>query len=196
MRRKPIVIKIYDADEKKMIIAYQKLCSNRAVQNLLCNSSIYSAWFLRWRDDFVIDRKCLKMYHQKFVVSANKHRKGIEAPEYYKEYNMFINTVTDWMKRNYEAKQSRKNNRRKFAEMLMEYRKNCAETAMSKLKECLNLSGCELIYALPNVTDKKFMELVKYSLVYNKKEIFKGSFDEVIRYMENTDCFNADKLNK
>lgn len=189
------MIKIDDAEEKKMIIAYQKLCSNKSTKNLLCNSSIYSAWLMRWRNDFVVNGKCLKMYQQSLVVSANKHRKGIEPPRYYHEYNAFINNMTTWMNDNYEIKQGRKNNKRKYADILIEHRKICADKVVKKLKECKNLSDCKLIYILPDKTDKRFTELVTYSLIHNEKEIFKGSYDEVIKYMNNIDGFITDKLN-
>lgn len=188
-----ILIKINDADEKKMIIAYQKLCSNKTAKNLLCNSSVYSTWIMRWRNDFVVNGKCLKIWHQELAVSANKHRKGIEPPEYYKEYNKFINDITDWMNNNYEIKQGRRNNKRKYAEMLIEHRKICADKVVTTLKECTNLSDCKLVYILPNKTDKIFTELVNYSLIYNGVVIFKGSCDEIVEYMIKTDSFITDK---
>lgn len=190
------MIQIKDSDEKKMIIAYQKSCSHKTQRNLLCNSSVYSEWLLRWRDDFVVGGRCLKMWHQKFVVSANKHKQGIEPPEFYKEYNEFMNAVTDWINCNREMKQGMKNNKRKFGEILMEHRKNCADTVMFKLRECKNLSSCELTYVLPNKTDKKFTELVKYSLIYEGKEIFKGSFDETVGYIENINGSTAASSNR
>lgn len=186
-------MKIRDADEKKMIIAYQKLCSNKTAKNLLCNSSVYSAWIMRWRNDFVVNGKCLKMWHQKFVVSANKDRQGIEPPEYYKEYNKFINDVTAWMNSNYEIKQGRKNNKKKYAEMLIEHRKICADKVAAQLKECTNLSDCKLVYTLPEKTDKTFTELVSYALIHNGESIFKGSCDEMIEYMGKTDSLIAYK---
>ena len=191
------MIKINDAEEKKMIIAYQKLCSNKTVKNhLLCNSSVYSEWLVRWRDDFVVDGKCLKMWHQKFVVSANKHRQGIEPPYYYHEYNAFINDVTNWMNNNYETRQGRKNNKRRYAEMLISHRKSCADKVVAKLKECTNLSDCKLVYVLPSKTNKTFTELVSYSLMHNGKVIYKGSCDEMVEYMTKTDSLNIDKKKK
>lgn len=187
------MIKISDADEKKMIIAYKKLWSNKATRNLLCKSSIYSAWILRWRNDFVVNGKCLKMWRQQFVVSANKHRKGIEPPEYYKEYNEFINSVTGWMNDNYEIKQGRKNNKKKYAEMLIEHRKICADKVMAQLEKCTNLSDCKLSYHLPEKTDMTFTELVSYSLTHNGNVVFKGSCDEIIEYMVKTNNLIADK---
>lgn len=191
-----ILIKINDTDEKKMIIAYQKLCSKKTAKNLLCNSSVYGEWIMRWRNDFIVDGKCLKMWHQKLVVSANKHKQGIEPPEYYKEYNKLINDVTDWMNSNYEINQGRRNNKRKYAEMLIEYRKICADKVKAKLKECANLSDCKLVYVLPSKIDKTFTELISYSLQYNGEVVYKGSCDEVIEYMAKTDSLITDKKKK
>ena len=130
------------------------------------------------------------MWHQKFVVSANKHRQGIELPLYHHEYNAFINQATSWINDNYETKQGRKNNKRKYADMLIEHQKICAEKIVARLEECKSSSHYKLIYSLRDKTDKRFTELMRYTLVHNGKEIFKGSYDDVMEYMENADRVN------
>lgn len=190
------MVRIKDLEEKKRIIAFYKCLYNKHPENKFYNSKIYDVWLRMWRNDFVVDGKCLKMWHQKFVVSANKDRQGIAPPEYYKEYNKFINNVTDWMNSNYEIKQGRKNNKKKYAEMLIEHRKICADKVAAQLKECINLSDCKLVYTLPEKTDKTFTELVSYALIHNGESIFKGSCDEIIEYMGKTDNLIAYKKNE
>lgn len=189
------MLNIKDADEKKLIINYYKLGSNKNTQNILCNSSIYTTWLQRWRDDFVVDGKCLKMFRQKFVVSATKDKRGIEAPEYYQEYNKFIRSVSNWMNANYDKKIGRKNNRKKIGDILVEHRKDCAEKLLNTLNDSKNLSDCELVYMLPDKADKLFMSLVKYSIVHNGLAIFSGSYDEVKEYISKMDDFIGEKIN-
>ena len=180
------MINIKDAEEKKMIVGYIKTCSNKAVRNLLCNNNVHATWLMRWRDDFVVNGKCLKMWHQKFVVSASKHRQGIEPPDYYNEYNEFINNATNWMNITYDKNMGRKGNRRKFAEILMEHRKNCAYRLIQLLRSNDSFSDCKLVYRLPNSNGKGFMELMKYSIIHDGAPIFKGSYDETTEYIVNT----------
>lgn len=177
------MINIKDSEEKKMIVAYIKTCSNKAVRNLLCNSNVHETWRMRWRDDFVVNGKCLKLWQQKFVMSANKHRQGIEPPEYYNEYNEFINNVTNWMNDNYDKKIGRKGNRRKFGEILIDHRKTCAHKLVQLLSSNNHLSGCKLVYMLPARDGSGFTELVMYSIIHNGEPIFKGSYDETAEYI-------------
>lgn len=188
------MVKIKDADEKKMIIAYYKMCSNKAARNLLCNNSIHATWIMRWRDDFVVNGKCLKMWHQKFVVSANKSRQGIEPPEYYNEYNEFINDVASWINENFDLNAGRKNNRRKFAEFLVVHREKCANELIEILNRSGSLSDCRLIYKLPDRNSKGFTELMKYSIAHNGTNVFTGSCDETRAFIANTDKLIEEKL--
>lgn len=188
------MINIKDSEEKKMIIAYHKACSNKAIRNLLCNSNVHAEWLMRWRDDFVVNGKCLKLWNQKFVESANKHRKGIEPPAYYNEYNEFINNVTGWMNDTYDKKNSRKCNKRKFAGILIEYRKNCAHELMQLLRCNENFSDCKVVYRIPYSNGKNFTELVKYSIIHDGTPIFKGSYDETAEYIVNTNKLIEEKI--
>ena len=190
------MLNIKDADEKKLIINYYKLGTIKDNQNILHNSSVYAAWLKKWRDDFAVDGKCLKMYKQKFVVSVAKHKKGIEAPEYYQEYNKFICSVTDWMNANYDKKIGRKNNKKKISDILVEHRKDCANKLLNILNDSKNLSDCELVYTLPDKTDKVFLLLVKYSIMRNGLTIFSGSCDEVKEYISKIDDFIGEKINE
>ena len=190
------MINIKDADEKKMIVGYIKTCSNNAVRNPLCNSNVYTTWLMRWRDDFAVNGKCLKMWHQKFVESANKHRKGIEPPEYYNEYNEFINSVTGWMNDNYNKKISKKSNKRKFAGILIEYRKNCAHELVQLLSSHDNFTNCRLAYKLPVRDGKGFTELIKYSIIHDGTPIFSGSYDETAEYIVNTNKLIEGKMSE
>jgi len=177
------MLSIKDAEEKKMVIAYHRLCSKKEVINLLCNSQVYADWLLRWKADFVVNGKCLKLWHQKFVESVLKYKKGIDIPEYYKEYNIFINGITNWINDNYNTKLGRKKNKRRFVDILIEHRKDCLIKLTQQLSNCTHLSDCELVYILPDKTDKMFTELVIYSLLHNGNIIFKGSYDEMMEYI-------------
>lgn len=191
------MIKIKDIDEKKMIIDYYKLGSNRNTKNILNNSSVYSTWLERWRDDFTVNGKCLQMFRQRFVVSANKDRKKIEPPEYYNDYNSFINSVTHWMNANYDKKIGRKNNRKKIGDILMGYREECALNLIELIKNSKHFSDCELKYHLYDKSrDKVFMQLVKYTIIHNDSVIYKGTYDEVKEFINNMDGFVGNKIDK
>lgn len=195
------MLSIKDVDEKKLIINYYKLGTKRNrtkknTQKIICNSNVYAEWIQRWRDDFAIDGKCLKMFGQKFVVSAAKYKKGIKAPEYYKEYNNFICSITNFMIANYDKNIGIKRNRKKIGDILVEYRKDCADRLLNILNDSKNLSNCELVYTLPDKADKLFMSLVKYSIVHNGLVIFSGSYDEVKEYISKIDDFIGEKINE
>lgn len=136
------------------------------------------------------------MWHQKFVESANKHRKGIEPPEYYNEYNEFINSVTGWMNDNYNKKISKKSNKRKFAGILIEYRKNCAHELVQLLSSHDNFTNCRLAYKLPVRDGKGFTELIKYSIIHDGTPIFSGSYDETAEYIVNTNKLIEGKMSE
>ena len=61
------LINIKNLEEKKRIIVFYKCLYNKYPENMLCNSRIYDVWLRMWKNDFVVDGKCLKMWHQKFV---------------------------------------------------------------------------------------------------------------------------------
>ncbi len=79
------MIDIRNLEEKKRIIVLYKCLFNRYPESMLCNSRIYDVWIRKWKDDFVVDGKCLKMWHQKFVESVAKHKHHVEPPAYYAE---------------------------------------------------------------------------------------------------------------
>lgn len=125
-----------------------------------------------WKDDFVVDGKCLKMWHQKFVESVAKHKHHAEPPAYYAEYNDLINSVTDLANANYNIKASQKENQQHCREILKEYRINCE-------KELNSLIDLSLIHSNPN----DFMKLAKYVLNQNDTVLFKGNFDEMKEFI-------------
>lgn len=172
------MIDIKNLEEKKRIIVFYKCLFNQYPENMLCNSRIYDVWLRMWKDDFVVDGKCLKMWHQKFVESVAKHKHHAEPPAYYAEYNDLINSVTDFANANYNIKESQKENQQHCKEILKEYRINC-EKELNSLIEKINREDLSLIHSNQN----DFMKLAKYILKQNDTVLFKGNFDKMKEFI-------------
>lgn len=169
---------ITNIEEKKRIIAFYKCLYNQYPENMLCNSRIYDVWLRKWKNDFVIEGKCLKMWHQKFVESVGKHRKHIEAPAYYAEYNKMINDVTDFVNEHYNPKRSRADNHLHCKELLRDYRISCLDELNKMLSN--NVQN-EMSISIKNPND--FMGLSKYVLEQNGEIIYSAFYDEMKKYI-------------
>lgn len=172
------LINIKNLEEKKRIIVFYKCLYNKYPENMLCNSRIYDVWLRMWKNDFVVDGKCLKMWHQKFVESVAKHRHHEEPPAYYAEYNELINSVTDFANENYNIKARQEENHQHCKEMLKEYRANC-ENELKSLVEKSNQKELSVMRS----DSKNFMELAKYVLKQNDAALFNGNFEEMKEFI-------------
>lgn len=173
------MINIKNLEEKKRIIAFNKASFNRHPQNMLCNSRIYDVWLRTWRDDFVVDGKCLKMWHQKFVESVGKHRRKEAILDCYAEYNDLINSVTAWVNEHYNIKLSQAENKKHCMEILRKYRQECEK----ELKELLKDKNLEYELVHTNVND--MLKLAKYKLTATDKVIHIAYFDEMKDFINN-----------
>lgn len=173
------MINIKDLEEKKRIITLYKCRFNSHPQNHICNSHVYDIWLRRWRDDFVVNGKCLKLWHQKFVVSAKQHRKRIPAPDYYAEYNMLINSVTAFVNEIYNLKKLKSKNVAYSQKILEEYRKKCKAILQEELKHS-SKTECKLIHTNP----RKLMTLAEYEIRDESGVLFSGSFDEATEFIK------------
>lgn len=170
------MIDIRNLEEKKRIIVLHKCLFNRYPESMLCNSRIYDVWIRKWKDDFVVDGKCLKMWHQKFIESVAKHKHHVEPPAYYAEYNALINSVTDFANSNYNIKASKNENYQHCKEILNEYRINY-EKELNSLIGKINRENLSVAHTNPN--DK----LATYVLKQNDTALFKDNFDEMKEFI-------------
>lgn len=173
------MINIKNLEEKKRIVVYHKCLYNRHPQSMLCNSRIYDVWLRNWRDDFVVDGKCLKMWHQKFVESVGKHRRKEAMPDYYEEYNALINSVTDWVNEHYNIKLSQAENKKHCLEILRQYRRECEK----ELKELLVKKN--LVYEVINISTNNMLKLAKYRLMDADRVIHIANFEEMKEFIIN-----------
>lgn len=79
-------VNIKDAEEKKFVIGYIKNI-HRKKRCPFTNKDIYATWLNLWANDFRIGEqgRCPIMFCEQLVLSKNKHRKGINPPEYYNQ---------------------------------------------------------------------------------------------------------------
>lgn len=173
------MIKIRNLEEKKRIIVYKKCLYNRHPENMLCNSRIYDVWLRMWRDDFVVNGKCLKMWHQKFVESVAKHRHKQQAPDYYAEYNDLINSVTDWVNEHYNIKWSMSRNKEHCLKILNQYRQEC-EIGLKELLLEKNLD-----YKVVNNNPNSMLRLAKYKLLNGEELMHIADFEEMKEFIIN-----------
>lgn len=169
------MLEIKDFDEKKHIIAYYKCFGNKSCVNTFTNSQIYSSWIDWWKDDFILNGKCIQMYKQKLVLSGAKWRAGIR-PKEYEERTALLTSIVDWINENYSKRISKKMNRNNFHGMLMKLRERHIEDLISKLSNQ---------YHIEEITNKNELELKHYKLFYNGELIGTGSYDEVKDFIVN-----------
>lgn len=172
------VNEIKNAEEKKYIIGFVKLQNHKLHGNQIHNTQIYAEWLERWRDDFVVDGKCLQMRRQKFLVSVKKYKAGEPLPEVYVEYNEFINSIRDWFNLRYNNKTGMKKNRRYFEVLLTEHRLRCMDE-LNKIMKDQNIEG-QITYK----NKKKQTDLALYEFVSEKRQ-FTATFDDMKEYLEN-----------
>ena len=179
-------INIKDADEKKLVIGYIKNI-HRKKRCPFTNKDIYATWLNLWTDDFRIGEqgRCPIMFCEQLVLSKNKHRKGINPPEYYYQYTEFMNTVRDFLNQYYNPKKSTRSNAKPYYQLLIEYRNKRTEGIEQLLRDTgLYKNGYRI-----KVKDKAvYTELAKvhlYKIEHNQvKSIITDSFDAVDDYIK------------
>ena len=100
-------VDIKDANEKKIIIAYLKcIGKNKGKYYGFCNNIIYHKWVSIWPEDWKkdVNGRVFKIYDNKFILSKDKYKKGINPPDYYDEYTEYLSEITKWINENYDAK--------------------------------------------------------------------------------------------
>ena len=125
------------------------------------------------------------MFCEQLVLSKNKHRKGINPPEYYYQYTEFMNTVRDFLNQYYNPKKSTRSNAKPYYQLLIEYRNKRTEGIEQLLRDTgLYKNGYRI-----KVKDKAvYTELAKvhlYKIEHNQvKSIITDSFDAVDDYIK------------
>lgn len=169
------MIPINDSDEKKMILACYFLKTNKGIKNLFTNGHIYAYWTKFWHQDFRIDGKKLRIFRNKFVVSANKDRAGVEPPAYYYEYNAFINSISQWMYENYEKKLGRTNNRKKYEKILTDYR---TEKGLELSELIKDHSDYQIEFETRDSSQNIFYREQWYHIKCGEEIVFSGTYTE------------------
>lgn len=179
-------VNIKDAEEKKLVIGYIKNI-HRKRKNPFSNKEIYNTWLNFWSIDFRIGEqgRCPIMYAEQFVLSKNKHRKGINPPEHYKEYTAFMDTVRDLFNTFYNPKKSTKSNAKPYSKLLTEYRNKRTEGMAQLLcDKGFNTKG----YRIKVKGKAVYTELAKvhlYKIEKDKvKSIMLDTFDAVEDYIK------------
>lgn len=178
-------VNIKDAEEKKLVIGYIKNI-HRKKRCPFTNKDIYATWLNLWTDDFRIGEngRCPIMFCEQLVLSKNKHRKGINPPEYFNQYTEFMDTVREWLNTCYDPKKSTRLNAKPYSQLLAEYRNIRSEGMEQLLCDTeLNTKG----YRIRVKGKAIYTELAKvhlYKFENNKvKSIIMDSFDTVEDYV-------------
>lgn len=177
------MIEINDLEEKKHIIAYYKCNSGRNCKNIFNNNSIYNDWWRWWGMDFPKKRngKPMQIYKNQLVISAAKHRKGITT-NMHKECTAILSSVTNWINKNYNKQITRKENRKKFREMLIRLRKN----NYNNLLQILNDAGLvDKGYSIQDTSSENIYELRNYCLIYSGDTVTvkNGSYETILEHL-------------
>lgn len=179
-----MMAKIKDLEEKKHIIAYYKCGGSRNCKNIFNNSSIYNDWWRWWGMDFPKKEngKPMQIYRNQLVMSAAKQRKGITT-DMHKEYTAILTSITNWINQNYNKQVTRKENRKKFEEMLIQLRKDNYNNLIS----ILNDSG--LVnegYSIQDTSSINIYELRNYCLIHagNTVTVKNGSYETILEHLQ------------
>ena len=179
------MIKIKDFDEKKHIIAYYKCSGNKNCKNIFNNNSIYNDWWRWWGMDFPKKKngKPIQIYKNQFVISAAKQRKGITT-DMHKECTAILTSVTNWVNRKYNKQITRKENKKKFGEMLIQLRENNYNNLISILNNSKLINEG---YSIQDTSSQNIYELRSYCLIHNGEtvSIINGSYETILEHIKN-----------
>lgn len=179
------MVKIKDLEEKKCIMAYYKCHSGKNRKNLFTNNSIYNEWWRWWGMDFPKKEngKPMQIYRNQFVLSAAKQRKGITS-EKHKEYTKVLSSITKWINDNYDLSVSRKGNKNKFRDMLVQLR----EENYAQLIRLLKDNGlADKGYSIHDTSSDNTFDLANYCLICNGDDmtVTNGSYETILEYLKN-----------
>lgn len=177
------MVKIKDLEEKRCIMAYYKCHSDKNRKNLFSNSSIYNEWWRWWGMDLPKKKsgKPMQIYRNQFVLSAAKQRKGITS-EKHKEYTEVLNSITKWINDNYDLSVSRKVNRNRFHDMLVQLR----EENYAQLIHLLKDNGlADKGYSLHDTSSDNIFDLANYCLICNGDgmTVTNGSYETILEHL-------------
>lgn len=182
---------IKDLEEKKKIIETLtvSMCSAPKTPS---EKFIILQWHKRW-NDFNNGKTILRCYKGHLVKSKTQAK--LEGDNFVWEYPeldaILQDTITEYKSR-YVIKNCRKTTFRKnisvFVKNLEAYRKSCVDNLNAILEECgskyvaVNTSSYLKHYKSGKLT-KGLFDLAKYSLIYNNKKLYSGTYDDVLWFL-------------
>lgn len=187
------MVKIKDLEEKKCIMAYYKCHNDKSRKKLFSNSSIYNKWCRWWGMDFPKKEngKPMQIYRNQFVLSVAKPRKGITS-EKHNECTKVLSSITKWINDNYDSSVSRKVNRNRFHDMLVQVR----EENYAQLIRLLSDNGLtDEGYSLHDTSPDNIFYLSNYCLICNGETVINGSYETILEYlitMDIKECGSSD----
>lgn len=189
---------IKNLEEKKKIIELLTV-SMASVPMTPSKDFMLLHWYRKWHD-FSDGNIQLKLYQGRLVKSKTKAKEqGAEYIFEYPELDAILqDTFNEYMNKYVNMKTRKKNfskNIDVFAEDLKSYRKSCVDSLNNELKKCgseysaVNTSTYLKNHKRRYIT-KGMLQLAKYSVFYqiddtHRKELFRGSYEDVIDYIEN-----------
>lgn len=182
---------IKDLEEKKKIIETLtvSMCSAPMTPS---KNFILTQWYKRW-GDFSRGKTILRLYKGHLVKTKGQAKlEGDNCTFKYPELDAILQDAVDEYTNKYVAMDSHKGTFRKnikvFAKELEAYRKSCVDNLNDILKQCgskyvaVNTSSYLRHYKSGHLT-KGMFDLAKYSLVYDNKELYSGTYDDVLWFL-------------
>lgn len=189
---------IKDLEEKKKIIEVLtvSMCSAPPIPS---KEFILLQWYKKW-GDFSIETKKnmrLRLYKGHLVKSTTQAK--LEENNFVWEYPELDNILQDVVKE-YESKYVIKNchkttfrkNMEVFVKDLEAYRTLCVDSLNAILEErgskyiAINTSSYLKRYKSGKLT-KGLLDLAKYSLIYDNKKLYSGTYDDVLWFLGKND---------
>ena len=185
---------IKDLEEKKKIIETLtvSMCSAPMTPN---KSFILTEWYKKWGDFSRETKKDmrLRLYKGHLVKSTTQAKsEGVNCVWEYPELDDILQNTIDEYTNKYTIMKSHKGTVRKnisvFVKDLEAYRTSCVNNLNAILEEressyvAVNTSSYLKHYKSGKLT-KGLLDLAKYSLIYNNKKLYSGTYDDVLWFL-------------
>ena len=182
---------IKNLEEKKKIIEtlIVSMCSAPETPS---KNFMLMQWYKRW-GDFNSGKTRLRLYKDHLVKSTTKAKsEGTNSVFQYRDLDNILQDTVDEYTNKYVVMGSHKGTFRRnikvFVRDLEAYRKSSVDNLNDILKQCgskyvaVNTSSYLRHYKSGHLT-KGMFDLAKYSLIYNNKKLYSGTYDDILWFL-------------
>lgn len=175
---------ITDIEEKTLQVAYF-LSRRKGGVSKFSLKNIHRQWCQWWGDDFCVDGRRLKIFHNKIVLSSSAVKRGEEQPEYCKYYTEVLLNAQEKIIKAYHPKMTGRENSNLFRKRLIDCRRNHGKALRKKLKK----NGLSNRYYIKHNSYTRYVcKLGRYILHDNTQSKDRycciGTYDEMCKYID------------